>query len=394
MTLKEIETKKAELRNKVDSANSQEELNEIRKQIEELEKEVPEKEEISKEEERGLLNDTENLEKRNNEGLKVKREERKMEKKYTIESPEYRSAWAKSLMGVELNEVEQRALGDAVGTTATTFVASTGETQGINNLGLLIPTSVRKEFLEIISEESPIFRDIRKMQVKGNIDVPFLEEADNAEWYAELVETKNEGQKYNKIQITGFELAKDVVITWKAEEMTVDGFIEFILDELKDKMGSALIEAVIYGNGDGKPTGITHGLTPVEAGSNEINTILSTYKALPRKARRGAKVYISTDVNLGIIGYQDLNGNYPYLSGVPTFKGFAVEVDPYLHDGDIVAGNCRNYILNEQTPFRVDREKTVKGRKVTYGGYLIADGKAKPEAFTYSQYASESGSGV
>ena len=160
------------------------------------------------------------------------------ERKFTIKSPEYRSAWAKTLMGVELDDTEKRALGDAIGTTSTTFTASAANTQGINNLGLLIPESVRLDWLKMIEQASPIYRDIRKLNVNGNVDFPYLFAADDAEWYAETTTTKNEGQEYKNIKLTGHELAKAIEITWKAESMTVDGFISFLLDELNVKMNN------------------------------------------------------------------------------------------------------------------------------------------------------------
>ncbi len=394
----------------IKSATTEEELEARMKEIEE-DKEEPKKGteevkekkeesgEITSEEERKLIADTQELEKRNKDVSKLKKiggnEMEKEERKFDLSSKEYRSAWAKKVMGYaeeKFTEDEKRALGDAVTTTATEFVASTANTQGINNGGLFIPTSVREEFMERLSEMSPIYRDVRKLQVNGIIDLPYVDSADNAKWYAELTDTENEGIEFKSIQLTGWELAKDVVITWKLEEMAVESFIEFILDELTEKMGEALIDAVIYGDGSGKPTGITHGLTPVKEGATPIDCLINTYKSLNQKARRGAKGYISTNVNIDIVGYKDKNGNYPFLQGLATNKLVSVEVDPYLKDEDIVVGNCKKYILNENTPLRIDREKTVKGRKTTYGGYSIYDGKAKPNSFAYGQYTpSEAG---
>ncbi len=350
-------------------------------------KEEEAKDEAEKEARRMIAKE---LNKRGIEANIIKEEIKMNERKYDVSSKEYRSAWAKTLMGVELNEEEKRAIGDAVGTTATTFVKADGSHNGINNLGLLIPTTVREEFLEVMEEESPIFRDIRKLQVAGNVDLPFLDSADDAEWYAETTDTKNEGQEYKTIKLTGNELAKDVVITWKAEAMTVDGFINFILDELRNKMGKALINAIIYGTGNGQPTGITHGLTAVTEGADPIATIVNTYKELGASFRAGAKAYISTDVNIDIVGYKDPNGNYPFLQGVNGTKLVAIEVDPYLKNNDIVVGNCKNYVLNEVEPLRVDREATVKGRKVTYGGYAIYDGAPRTGAFAYGQFTEAS----
>lgn len=378
--LNEIETRMAQIRSEVESTEDITKVEELNKEVEALKEErkviekTKEQEKIAKE-----------LEQKNLDAKKIDKEERKMEeRKFDLSSKEYRSAWAKKLMNLsedKFTEDEKRALGDAVTTTATTFVASTADTQGINNGGLFIPTTVRSELMEIISKKSPIFNDVRKLQVAGNIDLPYLFEADDAEWYTETTDTKNEGQEYRNLQLTGWELAKDIVITWKLEEMAVESFISFILDELAEKMGKALIKAVIYGDGNNKPTGVTNGLIPVTTGANAIERILNTYKALSEDAREGAKVYISTNVNLDIISYKDNNNNYPFLAGIPAVSGLNVVVDPYLTEDDIVAGNMRYYILNEVISPRVEKERTVKGRKTTYGGYAIYDGKAKPNSF-------------
>lgn len=382
--LDEIEARKLEIRSEVESTEDVEKIDELNQEVDALDEEVKE---IKEQEKNQSI--AEELEENETKAKKVVMEERKMEeKRFDLSSKEYRSAWAKKVMGLSQDKFtadELKALGDAVTTTATEFVASDVSTQGINNGGLFIPTSVREDLMELISKESPIFRDVRKLAVKGNVDLPYLFESDDANWYAELSETKNEGMEFKNLQLTGWELAKDIVITWKLEEMAVDSFIDFIVDELYNKMGKALINAVIYGDGNNKPTGVTNGLTPVTRGANAIDRIINTYASLDKDARIGAKVYISTETNLDVISYKDENGNYPYISGVPAVSGFSVEVDPYLNGHDIVAGNMRYYILNEVTAPRLDKETTVKGRKVTYGAYAIYDGKAKPGAFALGQ---------
>lgn len=383
--LEEIEARKLEIRSEVENIDDLEKIEELNKEVDTLDEEEKQIEKQKKMEEVARKLETGNV-----IAKQIEKEEKKMEeKRFDLSSKEYRSAWAKKVMGLSEDKFtpdEIKALGDAITTTATTFVASAADAQGINNGGLFIPTSVRMELMELISKESPIFRDIRKLAVNGNIDLPYLFESDDANWYAETTPTVNEGIEFKNLQLTGWELAKDIVITWKLEEMAVDSFIDFIVDELYNKMGKALIKAVIYGDGNSKPTGVTNGLVPVTTGGNDaIARILNTYKALSEDARIGAKVYISTNVNLDIISFKDLNGNYPYLSGVPAIKGFNVEIDPYLANDDIVAGNMRYYILNENTPVRLDKETTVKGRKVTYGAYGIYDGKAKPGSFALGQ---------
>lgn len=397
MTQKEIEERKTELLNKIEEAKTQEEIAELRSEVEAINNEVPEQEEvkteekseeISKEEERSLIADTEDLEKRNKEVSKLTKiggKEEMEERKFTTASPEYRSAWAKTLMGVKLEETEERAIGDAIGTTATEFVASAEGTQGINNLGLLIPDSVRMDWMKIAEEQSPIYRDITKLNVNGNVDLPYLFAADDAEWYVEATATKNEGQEYRNLKLTGHELAKAIEITWKAEAMTVEGFISFLLQELNKKMNTALINAVIYGDGADKPTGITHGLE-AKSNSNAIDLMKSLLGSLSNEDRVGAKVYVANDVADGIAFYKDENGNYPYLvAGLGKANGTTIEADPFLKAGDVVVGNGANYILNFNEPLRVDKEVKVQPRRVVYGGYLVADGNKKPNSFAYGK---------
>lgn len=395
MTKKEIEERKTELLNKIEEAKTQEEIAELRSEVEAINKEVPEQEdkgqngEISREEERSLIADTQELEKRNKEVSNLRKiggnEMEKEERKFTTASPEYRSAWAKTLMGVKLEETEERALGDAIGTTSTTFVEATSNANGINNLGLLIPDSVRLDWLKIAEKASPIYRDIRKMNVPGNVDFPYLFGADDAEWYAETTTTKNEGQEYKNIKLTGHELAKAIEITWKAEAMTVEGFISFLLDELNEKMNKALINAVIYGDGSAKPTGITNGLV-AKTNANAIDLIKECLGGLSVENRVGAKVYVASDVADEIAFSKDQNGNYPYLvAGLGRAGGATIEADPFLAAGDVVVGNAQNYILNFNEGLRVDKEVKVQPRRVIYGGYLIADGNKKPGAFVYGK---------
>lgn len=387
----------------IKSATTEEELEARMKQIEEdkeesteeVTEEVKEEKsgEITPEEERSLLKETsEEVETRSSTKMKkIEMEDLKMEERFTTASPEYRSAWAKTLMGVKLNETEERAIGDAIGTTATTFVEADADHNGINNYGLLIPDSVRLDWLKIAEKASPIYRDIRKLNINGNIDFPYLFGADDAEWYAETSTTKNEGQEFKNIKLTGHELAKAIEITWKAEAMTVEGFISFLLDELNEKMNKALINAVIYGNGSGKPTGITNGLTPNED-SNAIDLIKTCLGDLSVENRVGAKVYVASDVADAIAFYKDENGNYPYLvAGLGRAGGATIEADPFLSAGDIVVGNAQNYILNFNEGLRVDKEIKVQPRRVIYGGYLIADGNKKPGAFVYGQVKAGSG---
>lgn len=408
MTAQEIEERKKELAGKIQDAKTTEELEELRAEVEEVNAEVPEvelppeepeveAEEVTEEaseevtEEAEAESEEEEVEEEVEERKLIRigteeivpienvKEERTMNK-YDIEA----RAFAKRLMGQNLTEEETRALGDAVGTSATTYVASAADAQGINNLGLYIPKSIRLELEERARLESPIYNGIRKLRVRGNVDVPYLYAADNAAWYVELSNTANEGQEHKAITLVGRELAKNIEITWKVDQMTPEGLIDFLVDELYEKMYKAKVTAIIYGTGStyNQPSGITLGLEAVTTGATPIDTIADTKATLGEDAKVGAGVYVSPAVADAIRYYKNGEGNYPFLAGLPT----GIVEDPYLANNDIIVGNLRNYVWNEQEEIRIDRDINMPKRTVIYGAYQVCDGGAKVGAFAYGQY--------
>lgn len=379
--LQEIKTRKSEIKTSLETLENLEEVRKLNDEVEALNKE---EKELKEAEERKTI--VKKLEENSFLAKKIEKEEDKdMEKKFDLSSKEYRTAWAKSMMGLELDDTDKRALGDAVGTTAETFVQATASVSGVNNLGLLIPESLKMDLMKLANEASPFYRDITKLNVPGNVDLPYLFASDDAEWYVETTTTKNEGQEYKNLKLTGHELAKAIEITWKAEAMTVDGFMDFILTELNKKMNTALINASIYGTGSNQPTGVTNGLT-AKTNTSAIDLIKDCLGALTTEDRVGAKVYVASDIADSISFYKDENGNYPYLTAnLLNAGGAKIEMDPYLKSNEIIVGNAANYIMNFNESYRVDKEIKVQPRRVVYGGYLIADGNKKPGAFAYGK---------
>ena len=378
--LQEIETRKSEIKTQLESINDVEEIRTLTEEVEILNIEEREIKEIQERE-----TNAKKLEQNNFLGKKMKEEKNMNEEKFTLKSPEYRTAWAKAMMGLELDDVDKRAIGDAIGTTATEFVQATTSTSGVNNLGLLIPESVRMDLMKLASEQSPFYRDITKLNIPGNIDMPYLFASDDGEWVTEVSTTNNAGQEFKNLKLTGHELSRAIEITWKAESMTVDGFIDFILEELNKKMNKPLIKSSIYGTGNNQPTGAIYDLTPKE-NTNVIDLIKDCLAALSQEDRIGAKTYLSSDLADAITFYKDENGNYPYLANkLGSAGGAGIEMDPFLKPGELLVGNAANYYMNFNESYRVDKEVKVQPRRVVYGGYLIADGKPKPGAFVYGK---------
>lgn len=173
-----MEDMKEELIEKINNAETTEELEEIEKQIDELKEKVEEapaeekhaeepaeascddkaeeKEEepaesISLEEEKSLLHSV--LDK------KVKSmEERKMNK-----NTEYRNAFLKRLQGKALSEEEQRAL-----TTST------------SSAGYAIPTETLDRIEEVLKIEAPLYDEVERLNINGYLNIPVEDTVNDA----------------------------------------------------------------------------------------------------------------------------------------------------------------------------------------------------------------------
>lgn len=403
MTLKEIETKKAELRKKINEAKTEKELEELRKQAEELNKEVPSEENngtISHEEERALIADTNNLEQRKVEITNIisERKEEKMEKKFTranvLKSEEYRSAWAKKLMcksEKDFTEDEKRALGVALTTTATTYTEPSSGADGVNNGGLFIPETVSMEILKEIELESPFLRDVAKTYIKGLITFPYKESGSGAEWGTEGTDNKLESDKWAELTFAQMELTKTIRITWKLEAMAVEDFINYIVGEVSREMREELADKPFYGTGVKEIAGISLSGNNIDAEYESTVTSLEAIKAglakLPKRKRAGAKIYIAEDLALDIAFLKDDNGMYinnPVNGvGLESIAKYRVEVDPFLKDGDFVIGNARWYKMNFNENLSVSKDIIGRSRVNDYTGYCVVGGAPVPNSFVY-----------
>ena len=406
MTLKELEVKKAELRKKINDAKTEEELEELRKQAEELNKEVPDKEEkqeITHEEERALIQDTENLEKRKVEitNSLAKMEEREMKnftKHNVLKSEEYRSAWAKKLMCLpetEFTEDEKRALGVAVTTTATTYTAPSAGADGVNNGGLFIPETVSMEILREVELESPFLRDVAKTYVRGLMTFPYKESGSGAEWVAEGTDNKLESDKWVNLTFAQMELSKTIRITWKLEAMDVEDFINYIVEEVAREMRESLADKPFYGNGTNEIAGITLEGNNIDAEYastvNALDAIKAAIEKLPIRRKAGAKIYLSESMATEIAFMKDDNGAYinnPVNGvGLNSIARYPVEVDPYLKDGDFIIGNARWYKMNFNENLSVSKDVIGRSRVNDYTGYCVVGGAPVPNSFVYGHQA-------
>ena len=165
-------------------------------------------------------------------------------------------------------------------------------------------------------------------------------------------------------------------------------FAQYILDELRNEMDLLLGDEVLYGSGtNDRIEGVT-----VSAIKGEYETlaegIQTAFKSLSKRARKGAKLYISHLTSLNLAFEKDKNGQYLFpiynqATGIKSIVQVPVEIEEGLVDDAFLYGNAKNYKLNFTKATEVYSEVHGKTRVIESTAHLMVAGKAAPNKFYY-----------
>ena len=147
-----------------------------------------------------------------------------MDRTYDVSSVEFRNAWAKSLMGQELNEVEKRAYAQN---------------------GAAIPTEVADQFFEKMKKLAPMLEEITLLRVAGNVKFYAEGVRDTAGKHTENAEVASANDTMVSVALGGFEFMKVVSISKSAKAMSVAAFEKWIVDMLAGDIARAIDNYII-----------------------------------------------------------------------------------------------------------------------------------------------------
>ena len=295
-----------------------------------------------------------------------------------------------------LNKNEKRALGIALTTTDQEFSAPTADANGVNNGGIFIPQNVLYDLLETDTPDSPFLRDVQATHIKGALIFPYVIEATpvTRAGKKEGEDAEDRSIKWGKLPLAQGNYAITIEVTLELLSMTDEKFADYLLADLSSEINYVLTDEVFYADGKNERIeGVTVGAIAgtAYAAGGEAAAIKTGMLALSRRARKGAKIYISRSMSLEMTFEKDTNGRYIFPiynnTGITAIATVPVEVDENLHDGDFVIGNPKNYKLNFTKPVEVYPEIHGKTRVIEYTAHLMVAGKAAPKKFYYGKKA-------
>ena len=294
------------------------------------------------------------------EVIKTFVEERKtMEKNFTVDGAEYRQAWLKNLMGLQLDVEERTAI---TGTDA-------------------IPTETLNKIINVLKDNA-LLGKIDLMQIPGYVKIPIYSTNNEASW----TDTASDSQDViGNITLQPKQLIKTIEVPATVDKMSISAFEQYITEALANKIESALQKAVIAGTGTTEPTGIitaatAHTGTFTKAAVTKAD-LLSEMGDLPSEYQNGAcwimpsKVFFSEVMAIADHNdFTNVNNGFDYkLFG----KDVVFDDNAKVSTKDaILYGQPKAYHMNLGEGVKVDKDMSIgfRSNSAVYRGVCLADG--------------------
>jgi HK97 family phage major capsid protein len=298
----------------------------------------------------------------------------------THATPEYRSAFFKSLLGKDLTETETRAMSAAKAENrADSF-------NTLSNSAAVIPTQTLNEVVSQARPTNALFNEIRLFSVPANLSVPVGTPGDPAQWHIEGSAVERKNVTTANVSFAGYELIKVLSLSAAVKRMSVPAFEGYVTNELTASVQDAIGAAIVSGTGTGQPTGLLTGITWNTANSltGQITPglLIRMIAMLPAGYAGGAKYAMSHATLYGkVYPLMTSTGEFYFADtekgGVNRLFGFPIVLDDNIPAGTVLFGNFKYYGVNvpESVAVEVSRESGFTSGLIDFRALCIADGK-------------------
>ena len=361
MNVEQLEARQAELAGMPTDEVSTDELEERANELEAIKAELEARAEAAAkaEEERQKVAES------NDPVVKeFKMEDKKMENRFAVNTPEYRDAFLRQLQGKEITAEERAAV------TATAA----------------IPTQTMNLIVGVL-EKNPMIAAVDMTQIPGYVTYPAESSVAGASWIDMDTASTDSSDALQAITLGAYKLIKTVEISADVEAMSIDAFENWLVTRLANKIEKALDAGILTGTGVTQATGIattkaTADGTFKRAGIKwgDICTIMGK---LDGAYHGNASFCMNPSLFFGKVqGMVDTNGqrvvvNEPQEARKFNLLGYPVIVDGNCGAEDILFGDFKAYKLNLAKAIEVKKSEEAEFRKGSsvYRAMTLADGK-------------------
>lgn len=304
------------------------------------------------------------------------------------DTPEYRSAFFKSMLGQKLNDVEQRAYKvglELAEKRADNFSAAA-------DVAAVLPTETLNEVINKARTMGGLMGECRAFNVPTKIAIPVGTPGTKASWHTEGAAVDSEEPTVAAVTFDGYEIIKIFSISAKVRKMSVAAFEAYLVDELTNCVMECIADALINGTGSGQGAGLetitwTDDTNAVKVAANASMTYKDVVKLvamLKRGYSAGAKMAMNNSTLYNAFyGMEDSNKRPifvadPKAESVGKVLGFEVVVDDNIADNVVYFGNFAKYLgynMPDGIAIEASTQSSFKKGLVDYRALAIADCK-------------------
>ena len=357
MNLEQLETRRAEIES-INAETYEGDIEELRKEMDTIEARKAELEEMEARKKNAEL-----LQNHEVTPQKTDKPEERRNDMFALDSKEYRTAWCKEMLGMALTDEERNA-----------FVHTTGTTSG-QTAGYTIPTTLLNKIWDLIEGKHAILGDITIYRTGTILEVAkrtAIAAGDAATVSEGAAPSDDENNTFAKVTLSGKDFAKTVEISYALGIMSIDGFEQFIVNEIADRLGAALAADIITQIGtDYYSTG--NDLDVATSGKVVWTDIAGALAVL--KNVNGITVYASqATIYKYIVGMVDSTGRPLFQHDANEairgyLAGFPVKVEDAIADDLIWLGDPKQVVGNMVQDIMVESDKDIKKHVNIFSGY-------------------------
>lgn len=304
------------------------------------------------------------------------------------DTPEYRSAFFKSMLGQKLNDVEQRAYKvglELAEKRADNFSAAA-------DVAAVLPTETLNEVISKARTMGGLMGECRAFNVPTKIAIPVGTPGTKASWHTEGAAVDSEEPTVAAVTFDGYEIIKIFSISAKVRKMSVAAFEAYLVDELTNCVMECIADALINGTGSGQGAGLetitwtddTNAVKVAASASMTYKDVVKLVAMLKRGYSAGAKMAMNNSTLYNAFyGMEDSNKRPifvadPKAESVGKILGFEVVVDDNIADNVVYFGNFAKYLgynMPDGIAIEASTQSSFKKGLVDYRALAIADCK-------------------
>lgn len=292
-------------------------------------------------------------------GVSVREFKQEEKKEYDASSKEYRSAFLKDLLGVDMTKEERAA-----------FVHTTA------NTGNVLPTTMLNQIWDLVSKQHVIMGDITVYRTGTIIEV--VKHTAIAQGAAKSVSENaandDEQNTFVKVTLSGKDFSKSVDISYAMQRMSIDSFEQYLINEISLSLGDAMASDVVTQIG----TDMNSANKVSTAADLTFKELASAFGSLKRVA--SVVIYANREtIYNGLVGMVDSTGRPIFQPSAQAGQegvalGAVIKVEDAVADDTLLIGDPKKFVYNMVQDIIVESDRDVKKHVTTYSGYARGEG--------------------